>query len=205
MINLIKKDLKLIFARKWIVVLGALALVLFTLFYFNYSAYKLIILMVYLNTMGTLTNNDKEDYLIHSLPVNKYEVVLAKYVLVFILFVISILFISIISLVFKGLNLVEDISYLNIDTIIRFLLAIVFTTGIGIPILIYFGRESRLGIFLNGFFFYFTFFSMNTVLFDEMKYSSNNGKYFPLLIVIIMIFMIISIFLSIKGFEKWEA
>lgn len=205
MINLIKKDLRLIFARKWIVVLGALALAIFTLFYYNDSAYKLIILVVYLNTMGALTNNDREDYLIHSLPLNKYEVVLAKYVLVFILFVISILFISIISLVFKGLNLVEDISYLNINTIILFLLAIVFTTGFGIPIMTYFGRESRFGIGLNGFFFYFTFFNLNTILFDEMKYSSTNGKYFPLLIVIIMIFMIISIILSIKGFEKWEA
>lgn len=205
MINLIKKDLRLIFARKWIVVLGALALAIFTLFYYNDSAYKLIILVIYLNTMGALTNNDREDYLIHSLPLNKYEVVLAKYALVFILFVISILFISIISLVFKGLNLVEDISYLNINTIILFLLAIVFTTGLGIPIMTYFGRESRFGIGLNGFFFYFTFFSLNTILFDEMKYSSTNGKYFPLLIVIIMIFMIISIILSIKGFEKWEA
>ncbi len=205
MINLIKKDLRLIFARKWIVVLGALALAIFTLFYYNDSAYKLIILVVYLNTMGALTNNDREDYLIHSLPLNKYEVVLAKYVLVFILFVISILFISIISLVFKGLNLVEDISYLNINTIILFLLAIVFTTGFGIPIMTYFGREFRFGIGLNGFFFYFTFFNLNTILFDEMKYSSTNGKYFPLLIVIIMIFMIISIILSIKGFEKWEA
>ena len=205
MINLIKKDLKLIFNKGWIVIITLLALGFFTLYNYNYSAYKMMTFIVYSNSMGILANNDKEDYLIHSLPVNKYEVALAKYVLVFILFIITILFISISSCVFKGLDLIEDISYLNINIIIPYLFSIVLTTSIGIPIMIYFGRDSKLGIGLNGFIFYFTYFTVNTLLFDESKYSFADGQYTSLFIVIIMIFMIISIILSIKGFEKWEA
>lgn len=206
MINLIKKDLRLIFDQIWLFIIFILfsALLVVTYTGDGKSIYNLIMISVYMITIGILNPNEKEDILVHSLALNKYDVVLGKYGLMLISYIVGFLIISLISLIFYGLNIVSNISYLSFGFFKCALLLTIAMTNIGIPIMLYFGRNSKMGIFICGIMFYFSMTMINRVLIDELNSDTIARINNPIITTMILVFMIISIVLSLNGYKNWQ-
>lgn len=206
MTNIIKKDLKLLLAQKWIFIIFILFSALSVMTYTGdgKGLYNLIMISVFMATTGIVNPNEKEDILIHSLGVNRYDVVFAKYGLMFILCIVSFLIMALISLIFYGLDTVNDISYLSFGFFRCVLLLTIAMTSVGIPIMIYFGRDSKMGIFICGIMFYFSMTMINSVLIDELNYDVIAKINNPIITIITLVFMIISIILSLEGYKNWQ-
>lgn len=206
MLNLIKKDLKLIFARRWILIL----FLLISGFIIKISngdgpgVYNWIVLSVYFTTIEVLNANDNEDMLIHSLSISKYDVVLGKYGLMFIVFLLCYMIISIITEIFFGLNIIKDISYFRVDFFKFTFLMTILANSIGIPLLFYLGKKSRLRVTLS--------LLLYNIIFYVIKYGLSGGMASefiakinsPLSSLTILSLMIISVLMSFKGYENWE-
>ena len=206
MINLIKKDLKLIFSQMWLFIVFILFAALSVMTYTGdgKGLYNLIMISVFMATTGILNPNEKEDILVHSLALNNYDVVFAKYGLMFILCIGSFLIIALISLIFYSLDIVNNISYLSFGFSRCVLLLTIAMTSIGIPIMIYFGRDSKMGIFICGIMFYFCMTMINSVLIDELNSDVIARINNPIITTMILVFMIISIVLSLNGYKNWQ-
>ncbi|WFA08112.1 ABC-2 transporter permease [Tissierella sp. Yu-01] len=205
MVNTIKKDLRLIFDRRWILVL----FLLISIFLIKTSddssgIYNWIIFSVYATTLGFFNPNDKEDILIRSLPVSSHDVVLGKYGLMLIIFLLCYLVINMTAEILSGLNIIKDTSYLSLDSFKFTLLMTIVINSIGIPIMLYFGKNSGIGLFFNGILYYVFVGVMNSSLRGNMSGKFIDTINSPLISIIILSLTIVSIFISFIAYKNWQ-
>lgn len=212
MLNLIRKDL--IITKSYMI--KALAVLIFYIFAFNeinkqvmYLMGMYLIVHVLISASFSYGEIAKEDYILRSIPINKKDIVLAKYVSVIVYFVAYLILIYLINFAINILNFDNIIKPIQISTIYFSLSVIFISAAIQLPI--YFKFSYNKWRVVNGI-IYVLFFSMIFKLNDNsslINYIGNNNftnnafweiSLIPIIVSIIL-FSISSI-LSIRIYEK---
>lgn len=204
--NLIKKDYIALFTKKMEVILFTLSLpVIMLLISFEEKwVYFIGVLCIYYLTLGLYSETDT-DFLIYSMPIKKYKVVLSRYIIFFINYLIISSYIYLTSSILLKLNFIDRIQYLNID----FFKLILFFSMIAVSVALPFVFRLRYEIGMR-----FT----NVVLIFLINLSTNylfHRSYDPTVdrvdlvnnttfIARVIITMIISILISLYGYKKKE-
>jgi len=205
MINLIKKDLLLTFSTKSSIFLIALYIPLINLIMGGTEPETIISIMiislVYILTIIPISyeKRDKPHILIQSLPVRRKDLVISKYISVFVNFILGIIIIAcylwIISLF--GIRTVDSLSF---SVIIYTLPIVIFSLSISLPILI--RAPVKIANFFNGAMLGII---MSTVRSGNIGNTSSNSIKDPRFIFIaIALVYLISMFISIWMYEEQE-
>lgn len=202
MLSLIKKDFKLIFGSKQTVFFMLLYIPIMLLLIENDSSREyiyMIIIMTYAYMITTMTFSYDVTYkthlLVQSLPVKKNEIVISKYILLFINFIISVIYGGIYIWILNKLN-ISNIDFFNLSKLKIALPVVIIALSMALPAFI--RLPSKIASFVN-IFIYVTivnFFGMNVSnlenILSNSLFSMFNGFGFTLVALVIMVVSMIT-------------
>lgn len=204
MLNLIKKDFLLTFSTKASIFLIALYIPLMNLIMGGAEPETIISIMivslVYILTIIPLSyeRKDKSHMLIQSLPVRRKDVVISKYISVFINFILGNIIIAcylwIVSLF--GIRIVDSLGF---SVIISTLPIVILSLSIALPIQI--RAPFKIANFFNGAMLGIIINSLSGNIVNTSSNSINDPRF---LVIIIAIVYLASMILSIWIYEEQE-
>lgn len=148
MIRLIKLDYKMIFSSKWIFIAYIFGVPLLVLLLARANFYVIYFTGVFLAfAMSALSdhkrNKNNSPILLASLPINKRDIVLSKYISEYSFFFMSAIYVSLISFLLGRVGLYEAGYFYNFNAM-KFLLGLfVIGLSVSIPIGLFFNRDSN--------------------------------------------------------------
>ncbi|HGG0417250.1 TPA: ABC-2 transporter permease [Clostridium sporogenes] len=215
MLNLIRKDLIII--KSYLI--KALAVLILYIFLFNkmdkqgmYMMGIYLIVQVLISVSFYYGERAKEDYILKSIPINKKDVVLAKYASIIVYFIAYLILIYLINFAINILDFDNIIKPIQISTVLLSISVIFISATIQLPI--YFKFNYNKGRIVNSI-IYILFFSMIFTLYDNnqlINHIRNNnftnnmfGKIILISPIVNLILFTISSILSITIYEKKES
>ncbi|AVP64292.1 ABC-2 transporter permease [Clostridium botulinum] len=215
MLNLIRKDLIII--KSYLI--KALAVLILYIFLFNkmdkqgmYMMGIYLIVQVLISVSFYYGERAKEDYILKSIPINKKDVVLAKYASIIVYFIAYLILIYLINFAINILDFDNIIKPIQISTVLLSISVIFISATIQLPI--YFKFNYNKGRIVNSI-IYILFFSMIFTLYDNnqlINHIRNNnftnnmfGKIILISPIVSLILFTISSILSITIYEKKES
>lgn len=212
MINLIKKD---ILIQKRTFPFLFIFMIIFTLnSQSNPAGYIYIsgVTIGYILTVGALAYDEtyNGNILINSLPVTRKDIVLSRYISVFFFSIISLIFLTFMSLIFNYTGMSDlKIKYISITDTKTITSTILLLSSIMIPLFLKFG--TKLGKLFN-FIFFFIFFSISSFITqnkDEMliknilSFITNNGVKLAIIGTLLLAFIYaLSMYFSFKIYNN---
>ncbi|MCY6370885.1 ABC-2 transporter permease [Clostridium ganghwense] len=166
MINLIKKDLTISFHKMTILAFIAYFLIMVTSqdYIPSDTVYLIMITtMAYFLSTISFTYDDrlKGEYILNSLPIDRKDIVISKYVSIFFYILIAILFNGILGGIFATTGIVGNLSFLNLSIIKKILVTTFLMCSLNFPL--YFKYGYRRGKIFS-IIIYFTFFAIANFL-----------------------------------------
>lgn len=212
MINLIKKD---ILIQKRTFPFLFIFMIIFTLnSQSNPAGYIYIsgVTIGYILTVGALAYDEtyNGNILINSLPVTRKDIVLSRYISVFFFSIISLIFLTFMSLIFNYTGMSDlKIKYISITDTKTITSTILLLSSIMVPLFLKFG--TKLGKLFN-FIFFFIFFSISSFITqnkDEMliknilSFITNNGVKLTIIGTLLLAFIYaLSMYFSFKIYNN---
>lgn len=169
MLNLIKKDIMTIFTSKWGILAYFIGVPLVILLFRNKDVISTYIIGMFAATLINLFS--KEDLkgnlnvLIASLPIKKHQIVISRYISVYILFSISSGYVVLMMYILGKLGMYSAVDQINPDGIKLIIGVAIIALSISIPISLFLSRD--LGI---------SFFVVAWILNRAGVYLSDNGE-----------------------------
>ena len=194
----------LIFASKWLVV-AAIILIPSSMFIMGvkseFSAYITSIISIILFTLPS-SIYFKSDVLVPSLPLNKYEIVLSKYIEIFLNYIVVNLYLFFSIWILKTLGV--DIQFLSIEFLKLTLLISVISLSVLLPVVLFY--SSMIGSLMLMVTMTFILRFIEDYLFNEGSLIKANIDNLiivnnPWINIAIFILMVISILISLKKYS----
>lgn len=134
--NLIKREYTVIFTKRMEIVLFILFLpvVMLLIDFSEKWIYMIANISIYYLSLSLYSENDT-DILYYSMPIKKYNVVLSRYIMFFVNYLIITVYIYLTSFILLKLNFVDRVEYLNTDFLKLLLFSSLIAVCVALPIL----------------------------------------------------------------------
>lgn len=207
MLGILKRDLTLILSSKQeiFLLLFYIPFLLFIVDSYNpeYMYFVILVAYTYLLSITPFSYDvaGKYRYIINSLPINRNEVVLYKYISTFVYFVLTIVYAGVYLWIINLLNL-ADVDYFNLEMILKAIPIIMIFTSIVFPA--YFRFEPKIAQIVHILVFVFFFIgATNITLVGEKSFLNQIGflKYLNIPLIAVIVY-IVSLLLSIQLYKN---
>ncbi len=207
MLGIIKRDISLMFSSRQMILFMVLY-VPFLLLMFGSSASEqlyLMIIVLYTYMMSLMSFSfdiaGKSRYIINSLPIRRNNIVIYKYLSVFVYFAITVAFAGVYLWIINILNL-ANVDYFNLNDIIIGIPTVMISTSIVFPA--YFRFEARIAQIIH-----FIVFLTSFTIFGNVAFVGDKGilKYLSYIklehvIVVALVLYILSLVLSVVLYKN---
>lgn len=215
MINLIKKDLILSMSKKnFLIFIVYFFIICITTEDTLPSDNKYIVICVtitFILSSVSFSYDDrlKGEYILLSLPVKKRNIVLSKYLSIFMYIIFSLIILGILGGITTSLNIFKNLNYINFNVVIKSIFIILLLCSINFPFYFFkgfsFGKLSSFVLYLIFFMSSFMYTDGNLGLIEKFKttFFKNTSILLNLTsLVIILCILILSMIISINAYEK---